>query len=83
MQFIKDQYVEKKDPVKQLDCALLTDLVLSPHLGIHDLRTSDNIDFVGGIRGLKELEKRCEEDCAAAFALHPVEISELINIADN
>ena len=51
-------------------------------MGIHDLRTSDQIDFVGGIRGLKELERRCEQDCVAAFALHPCEIGELLGIAD-
>jgi uncharacterized protein (DUF1015 family) len=55
-----------------LDSQLLTDLVLAPILGITDLRGDDRIDFVGGIRGLKELEKRCNEDCVAAFAMYPV-----------
>ena len=60
----------------------MTTLVLGPLLGIKDLRASDNIDFVGGIRGYGELEKRCEKDCVAAFAMHPVEIDELLKIAD-
>ena len=51
-------------------------------MGIKDLRASDNIDFVGGIRGYGELEKRCEKDCVAAFAMHPVEIDELLKVAD-
>jgi uncharacterized protein (DUF1015 family) len=46
--------------------------VLTPILGIEDLRTDKSIEFVGGIRGLGELEKRCEEDCVAAVALYPV-----------
>lgn len=57
-----------------LDCQMLTDLVLSPILGIADLRSDDRIDFVGGIRGLKELVKRCNEDCVAAFAMYPVQL---------
>ena len=56
----KDEYIEKGDPEKIIDAALLTNLVLSPILGIKDIRASNEIDFVGGIRGLKELEKRCE-----------------------
>ena len=76
---------EKLDPsclIKMLECQLLTDLVLSPILGITDLRGDDRIDFVGGIRGLPELVKRCEEDCVAAFAMYPVQIQELTDIAD-
>jgi uncharacterized protein (DUF1015 family) len=76
---------EKVDPnclVKQLDSQLLTDLVLSPVLGISDLRSDERIDFVGGIRGLPELVKRCNEDCVAAFAMYPVQLKELMDIAD-
>lgn len=76
---------EKLDPtnlVKMLDSQLLTDLVLSPLLGISDLRSDERIDFVGGIRGLAELVKRCDEDCVAAFAMYPVQLGELMNIAD-
>ena len=51
--------MRKDDPVKNLDVQLLNDLVLYEILGIKDVRTDKRIDFVGGIRGLKELEKRC------------------------
>lgn len=46
------------------------------------MRTDKRIDFVGGIRGLKELEKRCQDDSVAAFAMYPVKISELLSVAD-
>ena len=65
-----------------LDSQMLTDLVLQPILGISDLRGDDRIDFVGGIRGLGELVKRCNEDCMAAFAMYPVQLKELTDIAD-
>lgn len=57
-------------------------MVLSPILGITDLRSDERIDFVGGIRGLDELVKRCHSDCVAAFAMYPVQLEELMNIAD-
>lgn len=69
---VKEEKIDKSNLVKQLDSQLLTDLVLSPVLGITDLRSDERIDFVGGIRGLEELTKRCHEDCAAAFAMYPV-----------
>lgn len=47
-----------------------------------DLRDQKDIDFVGGLRGMPELEKRCNEDCVAAFALYPVEIQQVFDIAD-
>ena len=62
---------------------MLTDLVLSPILGITDLRCDERIDFVGGIRGLGELVKRCDEDCVAAIAMYPVTLGELMWIADS
>ena len=61
----------------------MNDLVLDPLLGITDLRKDKRIDFVGGIRGLKELEKRCKEDCIAAFAMNPVVIDDLMRVADS
>ena len=71
------------DPVADLDVTLLSELVLDPILGITDLRQSDRIDFVGGIRGLHELEKRVDSgEMAAAFALYPVSMDQLISIAD-
>jgi uncharacterized protein (DUF1015 family) len=70
------------DPVQGLDVSLLQDLLLEPVLGISDPKTDGRIDFVGGIRGLQELEKRCHEDCAVAFAMYPTGISELFAVAD-
>lgn len=70
------------DPVNSLDAALLQHFVLEPMFGIDDPRTSKRIDFVGGKRGLGELVRRCETDCVLAFALFPVSLVELINVAD-
>ena len=73
----------KDDPVKSLDISFLQDNLLSPFFGIEDPRTSENIDFVGGIRGLKELKRLVDSgDYRAAFAVHPVSIQELMRIAD-
>lgn len=62
----------------------MTDLCFTPLLNIttENLRDTPDIDFVGGIRGLGELEKRCNEDALAAFALYPVQIEEVFAIAD-
>lgn len=70
------------DPVENLDVSILQTRVFAPHFGIEDPKTDRRIDFVGGIRGLDELEKRCREDCAAAFALYPTDIRELFAVAD-
>lgn len=71
-------------PIGELDVTILTDQVLAPLLGIGDLRTDKRIDFVGGIRGLGELERRVDSgEMAVAFALYPVSMAQLINIADN
>jgi uncharacterized protein (DUF1015 family) len=72
------------DPIGVLDVTILSRLVLDPILNIKDLRTSMRIDFVGGIRGLGELMKRVESgDMKAAFALYPVSMKQLIDIADS
>ena len=72
------------DPVKSLDVSLLQDLILSPVLGIDDPRTNDRIDFVGGIRGLRELERRVLSGSArVAFSMYPTSINELMNVADS
>ncbi len=71
-----------KDPVESLDVSVLQDNVLSPLLGIHDPKTDKRIDFVGGIRGLGELERRCESEMKAAFAMYPTSITELFDVAD-
>ena len=70
------------DPVEGLDVSLLQKLLLEPVLGILDPKTDERIDFVGGIRGLKELERRVNEDCAVAFAMYPTSIGELFDVAD-
>ncbi|MDR0927350.1 MAG: DUF1015 family protein [Ignavibacteria bacterium] len=71
------------DPVEGLDVSLLQNNVLNPILGIDDPRTNKRIDFVGGIRGIGELERRVNSgDMKVAFALFPTSIHELINIAD-
>ncbi|MGC6173660.1 DUF1015 domain-containing protein [Lacrimispora sp. 38-1] len=71
-----------EDPVKGLDVSILQDNLLGPILGIGDPRIDKRIDFIGGIRGLKELEKRCEEDMTVAFSMYPTSIKELFSVAD-
>lgn len=72
------------DPIGVLDVTVLSNLVLDKILGISDLRTSKRIDFVGGIRGLGELKKRVDSgDMKVAFALYPVSMKQLIDIADS
>ncbi len=74
----------KDDPIGVLDVTILQNYLLQPLLGIEDPRTDKRIDFVGGIRGLKELEKRVNSgEMAVAFALYPVSLEQLIAIADN
>ena len=71
------------DPIGVLDVTVLSDLVLNELLGIEDLRTSKRIDFVGGIRGLGELKRRVDSgEMVVAFALYPVSMKQLIDIAD-
>ena len=71
------------DPIGCLDVTILSEKILTPVLDIVDLRKSDRIDFVGGIRGLEELKKRVDSgEMAAAFALYPVTMNQLIRIAD-
>lgn len=70
------------DPVASLDVSLLQEYLLTPILGIGDPRQDKRIDFVGGIRGLEELEKRCHTDCKVAFAMYPTSIQELFDVAD-
>ncbi len=71
------------DPVESLDVSILTHNILQPILGIGDLRKDQRIDFVGGIRGLAELEKRVNSnEMAVAFALCPISITQLMAIAD-
>ena len=78
---VKDEFTSN-DPIKGLDVSILQDKILDPVLGIKDPKTDKRIDFVGGIRGLKELERRCSKDCVLAFAMYPTSISELFAVAD-
>ena len=73
-----------RDPVASLDVSLLSDHLLGPVLGIADLRRDKRIDFVGGIRGLGELERRVDSgEMAVAFALHPTRMDQLMAVADS
>ena len=79
----KEGRYDDSDPIGVLDVTILSNLVLDKILDIKDLRTSKRIDFVGGIRGLGELKKRVDSgEMAAAFALYPVSMKQLIDIAD-
>ncbi len=72
------------DPTGVLDITILQNKILGKHLDIHDQRTDKNIDFVGGIRGLEELERRVDSgEMKAAFSLYPVSIEQLFSIADS
>ena len=80
----KEGRYDDNDPIGVLDVTILSDLVLDRILGISDLRTSKRIDFVGGIRGLEELSRRVDSgEMAVAFALYPVSMKQLIDIADS
>lgn len=79
---LKDGIADENDPVGSLDVSLLQKLVISRIFGIDDPRTDKRIDFVGGIRGLGELEKRCSEDMRVAFSMFPTSLDELMRIAD-
>ena len=80
----KEGTFNDNDPIGVLDVTILSKQVLEPILNIKDLRTSDRIDFVGGIRGLAELKKRVDSgEMEVAFALFPVSMQQLINIADS
>ncbi len=70
------------DPVRGLDVSILQENLLSPVLGIQDPRTDKRIDFVGGIRGMDELERRVKEGYAVAFSLFPTSLDQLMSVAD-
>lgn len=75
--------VASENPIDRLDVSFLQDHILTPLLGIGDPRTDDRIDFIGGIRGTAELEKRVDRgDWAVAFSLFPTTVQQLIDIAD-
>lgn len=74
--------VVEDDPLRRLDVAILQENLLSPVLAIADPRTDPRIDFVGGIRGMAELERRVNNGAAVAFAVHPVSVEQLLAVAD-
>lgn len=77
-----DEAMRDDNVAKSLDISILQDYILGPMLGIEDPKIDKRIDFVGGIRGLKELEKRVNEDMKVAFAMYPTSIEELMSVAD-
>jgi uncharacterized protein (DUF1015 family) len=80
----KEGNYNDNDPIGVLDVTILSDIVLRDMLGIDDLRTSKRIDFVGGIRGLEELERRVNSgEMKVAFAMYPVSMKQLIDIANS
>jgi uncharacterized protein (DUF1015 family) len=80
---IKPEVLKNPDPVERLDVSILQKHFLAPILGVDDPRSNKRIDFLGGIRGLSELEKRVDSgEMAVAFALYPTSIDELLAIAD-
>ena len=79
----KPEVIPSKDPVRSLDVSVLSEQVLGPILGIADLRRDTRIDFVGGIRGLAELERRVNHgEMAIAFAMYPTQMTQLMSVAD-
>jgi uncharacterized protein (DUF1015 family) len=78
----KEGSYDSNDTVARLDVSILQNNLLKPILGIEDPRTSDRIDFVGGIRGLEELERRANKDMKLAFSMYPTTIADLMAISD-
>jgi uncharacterized protein (DUF1015 family) len=75
--------VDRTDPIGSLDVSLLQDRVLGPILGVGDPRTDKRIDFVGGIRGTAELERRVDSgEMAIAFSLYPTSLEQLMAVSD-
>ena len=88
--YLKDEWycltakkeIQSEDAVEGLDVSLLQNYLLAPVLGIQDPKTDKRIDFVGGIRGLEELERRVHTDMQVAFSMYPTSIAELFAVAD-
>ena len=76
------EYLENDDVVDSLDISILQNYILDDILGIKNPRTDKRIDFIGGIRGSKEIERRVKEDMAVGFLMYPTAIDELIAVAD-
>ncbi len=78
----KKAIIDESDPVARLDVSVLQNNLLDPILGIKDPKNDDRIDFIGGIRGLTELEKRAKTDMCLAFSMYPTTVEDLMAIAD-
>ena len=78
----KEGIYNQNDPVESLDVSILQNNLLNPILGIDNPRTNKRIDFIGGIRGLAELEIRCQKDMKVAFSMYPTTMDDLLSIAD-
>lgn len=79
-----EEMLDEPDPVESLDISILSNNIIDPILGIKDQRTDDRIDFVGGIRGLEELERRVDSgEMACAFSIFPVSIHQLIAVSES
>lgn len=78
----REHITKTEDPVESLDVAMLQTYLLQPILGIGDPRIDKRIDFIGGIRGLEELERRVNEDMKVAFSMYPTSIEELFHVSD-
>ena len=79
---LKPEKLDKTNVISQLDSQIMTEKILTPLVGIKEIKKDSRVEFVGGIRGHSELEKRCSEDCVAAIAMKPVLLEELIAVAD-
>ncbi len=77
-----DKYLRNEDVVETLDISILQKYIIDEILGIQNPRSDKRIDFIGGIRGPKEIEKRVNEDMKVGFYMYPTDIDELIAVAD-
>lgn len=78
----KEGSFDEMHPIKRLDVSILQDNILEPILGIEDVRTSDRIDFIGGIRGISELNRRVNKDMKLAFSMYPPDIQDVMAVAN-
>jgi uncharacterized protein (DUF1015 family) len=80
---LQEKNIDRTDPIGSLDVSLLQDQVLGPILGVGDPRTDKRLDFVGGIRGTAELERRVNSgEMAIAFSLYPTTVDQLMAVSD-
>ena len=79
---MREDKIDHSTPVSRLDSHIINELVLRQLIGITDIKRDNRVGFIGGIRGHKELERRCQKDCVAAIAMHPISVTELMDVAD-